>query len=93
MSKKVKDTDEDIIEAFRVFDPYNKGSISIDDIKKTLYFAGCHLNMSEIKHIVRFADCDGDGTVTYEGKSTHLIYMTYSFFKWKMVKLTDNNKH
>ena len=80
MSKKVKDTDEDIIEAFRVFDPYNKGSISIDDIKKTLYFAGCHLTMSEIKDIVRFADCDGDGTVTYEGKLTHSVCTISIFF-------------
>lgn len=77
MSKKVKDSDEELIEAFRVFDPCSTGSINVKEIKKTLYFCGSRLTMEEINDIVIIADADGDGTLSYEGIS--IIYYFNSF--------------
>ena len=65
------DVDEQIrqvTEAFRVFDKDNSGTISADEIRVVLSKCGEEVDDSEIDDMIKQADVDGDGLISYEGK-------------------------
>ena len=68
MANKVKDesSDEEIREAFRVFDKDGNGVISPAELRHVLCNIGEKLTDEEIDEIIRDADVDGDGTINYE---------------------------
>lgn len=70
MAKKMKDTDseEEIREAFRVFDKDGKGSISANDLRHIMTNLGDKLPDEEVDEMIREADLDGDGEIDYIGK-------------------------
>jgi len=67
MAKKLKETDleEDIREAFRVFDRNSSGIISTMELRHIMTNLGEKLKESEIDEMIRHADIDGDGSVNY----------------------------
>jgi len=67
MAKKLKETDleEDIREAFRVFDKNSSGIISTLELRHIMTNLGEKLKDSEIDEMIRHADIDGDGSVNY----------------------------
>jgi calmodulin len=67
MAKKLKETDleEDIREAFRVFDKNSSGIISTMELRHIMTNLGEKLKDSEIDEMIRHADIDGDGSVNY----------------------------
>lgn len=69
MAKKMKDTDseEEIREAFRVFDKDGKGSISANDLRHIMTNLGDKLPDEEVDEMIREADLDGDGEIDYIG--------------------------
>lgn len=71
MARKMKDTDseEEIREAFRVFDKDGNGFISAAELRHVMTNLGEKLTDEEVDEMIREADIDGDGQVNYEGKN------------------------
>ena len=70
MARKMKDTDseEEIREAFRVFDKDGNGFISAAELRHVMTNLGEKLTDEEVDEMIREADIDGDGQINYEGK-------------------------
>ena len=75
MARKMKDTDseEEIREAFRVFDKDGNGFISAAELRHVMTNLGEKLTDEEVDEMIREADIDGDGQVNYEGIFVCLI--------------------
>lgn len=85
MSKREKDeeTDDDLLEAFRVFDRDGDGHISTTELRMVMLNLGEKMSEEEVEHMIEEADEDGDGQVNYEGIFVDLI-RTY-FIQFSMV--------
>jgi len=68
MAKKMKDTDseEEIKEAFKVFDKDGNGFISAAELRHVMTNLGEKLTDEEVDEMIREADIDGDGQINYE---------------------------
>jgi calmodulin len=68
MANKVHDenSEEEIREAFRVFDKDGNGVITPAELKHVLQHIGEKLTEEEIDEMINDADMDGDGTINYE---------------------------
>ncbi|PSR86743.1 Calmodulin-1 like [Actinidia chinensis var. chinensis] len=68
MARKIKDTDseEELKEAFRVFDKDLNGFISAADLSRVMTNLGEKLTDADIDKMIREADVDGDGHINYE---------------------------
>merc|ERR1712224_503705 len=64
----MKDTDseEEILEAFKVFDKDGNGFISAAELRHIMTNLGEKLTDEEIDEMIREADIDGDGQINYE---------------------------
>lgn len=60
------DSEEDIIEAFKVFDMDNKGYITVHELRHIMTNLGEKLTDQEVTDMMREADGDGDGVINYE---------------------------
>jgi calmodulin len=78
MARKMKDTDseEEIREAFKVFDRDNNGFISAAELRHVMTSIGEKLTDDEVDEMIREADQDGDGRIdckwTEEGILLHV---------------------
>merc|ERR1711967_137075 len=68
MSRKMEDTDteEELVEAFKVFDRQGNGFISAAEIRHVMTNLGEKLTDEEVDEMIREADVDGDGQINYE---------------------------
>ncbi|XP_049818081.1 calmodulin-beta isoform X2 [Aethina tumida] len=68
MSRKMKEADgeEELKEAFRVFDKNNDGLISSTELRHVMTSLGEKLTEEEVDDMIKEADLDGDGQVNYE---------------------------
>merc|ERR1712100_993669 len=68
MARKMKDTDseEEILEAFKVFDRDGYGFISAAELRHVMTNLGEKLTDEEVDEMIREADVDGDGQINYE---------------------------
>ncbi len=68
MARKMKDTDseEEIREAFKVFDRDNNGFISAAELRHVMTSIGEKLTDDEVDEMIREADQDGDGKIDCE---------------------------
>jgi calmodulin len=68
MARKMKDTDseEEIVEAFKVFDKDGNGFISAAELRHVMTNLGEKLTDEEVDEMIREADIDGDGQINYE---------------------------
>lgn len=76
MSKKMKETDteEEIKEAFKVFDRDDNGFISAAELRHVMTNLGEKLSDEEVDEMVREADIDGDGQINYEGIIMYFLH-------------------
>ena len=70
MTRKMKDTDteDELREAFKVFDKDGNGFISAAELRHVMTNIGEKLTDEEVDEMMREADKDGDGQVNYEGR-------------------------
>jgi len=82
MARKMKDTDseEEIREAFRVFDKDGNGFISAAELRHVMTNLGEKLTDEEVDEMIREADIDGDGQVNYEGAVQSISALSIHFF-------------
>ena len=68
MARKMKDvdTEDKLMEAFKVFDRDGSGAISIEDLKRVMMNLGDKLTNDEINSIIREADMDGNDVIDNE---------------------------
>ena len=68
MSGKLRETDteEEIINAFKVFDKSGNGLISGADLRHIMTTLGDKLSEEEVDEIIREAEINGDGYILYE---------------------------
>ena len=70
MARKMRDvdTEEEIKEAFLVFDKDRNGFISASELRNVMTNLGEKLTDEEVDEMIKEADMDGDGQVNYEGR-------------------------
>ena len=70
MARKMKDSDpeEEMKEAFKVFDRDGNGYITVPKLRHVMQNLGENLTDEDIEEMIREADDDGDGVVNYSGK-------------------------
>jgi len=68
MVRKMKDTDmeEELIEAFKVFDRDGNGYISSTELKLVINSLGEELSKEDIDDMIKEVDLDKDGQIDYE---------------------------
>lgn len=71
MGNKIADSDEDELEeelrqAFNVFDRDQSGSISTEELKNVMSSLGEKLSDKEVDAMIREADTDGDGEISFQ---------------------------
>jgi calmodulin len=63
---KESDIEEEVINAFRIFDKDNLGLISSTELRHIMTTLGDKLTEEEVEEMIREADIDGDGFINYE---------------------------
>ncbi|KAB5529429.1 hypothetical protein DKX38_019510 [Salix brachista] len=68
MARKIKenDADEELRQAFKVFDKDQDGYISPNELRHVMMNLGEQLTEEELEQMIRVADLDRDGLVNYE---------------------------
>lgn len=76
MARKMKDTDseEEIREAFKVFDRDNNGFISAAELRHVMTSIGEKLTDDEVDEMIREADQDGDGRIDCKDKNVSIHF-------------------
>ena len=69
MAKKMEniDRDEELREAFRVFDKEARGFISCEELGFVMRFLGNQLSEEDITEMLKEVDVDSNGRIKYEG--------------------------
>ena len=63
---QISDCEEELHDAFHVFDEKDSGFIDVAALREIIAALAEHLGEDEIDEVVRMADDDGDGLVSYE---------------------------
>ena len=71
--RDVGDTDEELREAFKVFDKEGTGVITRQDLKQIMLHLGETLTEEEAEALVKEAELDGEGHINYEGMSVFIF--------------------
>lgn len=77
------DTEDDLREAFQVFDKDGNGFITSAELRHVMTNLGEKLTDAEVEEMIKEADVNGDGQVNYEGNisyftSTKIMHMVES---------------
>jgi len=61
------DLQEDVRQAFRMFDKDGSGTVNAQELRNVMINLGEKLSEDEVDEMMREADVDGDGELNYEG--------------------------
>lgn len=78
----MKDTDsqEEIEEAFKVFDKDGNGYISAAELRHVMTSLGEKLSEEEVDEMIREADVDGDGQINYQEFVKMMVNMKWYIY-------------
>ena len=81
ISKKLGSLDiqEEILEAFRVFDKDGNGAITKDELRNAMMTLGKHVDEKELDELVQLADVNQDGQINYSGGSFNSLPNNHFF--------------
>ena len=65
-NERDENAEEEMLEAFKVFDSDGNGNISADELRQIMANLGEKLTEEEVDAMVKEADIDGDGEINYE---------------------------
>lgn len=85
MSQSVKETDseKELLEAFRVFDKDNSGTISTEELRAVLKSLGEDMTDADVDEMIKLADKNGDGQIDCESLLfSFLFYEVDLLFVW-----------
>jgi calmodulin len=85
------DTEEELIEAFKVFDKDGNGLISAAELRHVMTNLGEKLTDEEVEEMIREADKDGDGHVNYEGRLNYLPFFKYNILHLILILKNEKN--
>ncbi len=71
-SETVRDTEERILEAFRMLDTEGKGTIDADELRVLMTTNGEYFNTDEVNEMMAFAADPDTGTIDYKVFARHL---------------------
>lgn len=77
MQNSSNDDDDELREAFKVFDKDGDGLISPAELRGVMSGLGENLTNEEVEEMIKEADIDGDGQVNYDGGSICYITRIY----------------
>ncbi|XP_052766341.1 calmodulin-A-like isoform X2 [Mya arenaria] len=69
----VPEPDDQLLEAFRVFDKEGTGVISAADLRRIVTSMGERLTDEEVEEMIREGDDDGDGQINYAEFTQHML--------------------
>jgi calmodulin len=77
MANKCKDinAEDEMTEAFRVFDKDGNGFISATELRNAMLNLGEKLTDEEVDEMLREADLNGDGQIDYEGRFVDTMHL------------------
>jgi calmodulin len=65
-NERDENAEDEMIEAFKVFDSDGNGMISSDELRQIMDNLGEKLSKEEVDEMVKEADIDGDGQINYQ---------------------------
>jgi Ca2+-binding EF-hand superfamily protein len=65
-NERDENAEEEMLEAFQIFDADGNGNISADELRQIMANLGEKLTDEEVEDMVKEADIDGDGQINYE---------------------------
>lgn len=65
-NERAENAEEEMLEAFQIFDADGNGNISADELRQIMENLGERLTQEEVEDMVKEADIDGDGQINYE---------------------------
>ena len=66
-TKERPEDEDELREAFQIFDADDKGYISASELEQVMAKLGVTLTKEELSGMIREADFDGDGRINYQG--------------------------
>lgn len=63
--KNAPEEDEELLQAFKIFDADGNGTISKDELKRVMDMLGEKLSESQIDEMMKEADINGDGEIDF----------------------------
>lgn len=68
MTRTVKDIDldDELLEAYKVFDKDGNGYITLDELKETIYLINNQITEEEVKEMLNEVDEDKDGKINFD---------------------------
>ena len=65
-NERDENAEEEMYEAFQIFDSDGNGNISADELRQIMANLGEKMTQEEVEEMVKEADIDGDGQINYE---------------------------
>lgn len=73
MKSRPKDPDQELRNAFKVFDTDNSGSISRSELKNLMINLGQSLTDNEVDEMMKMVDTNNDGEISFEEFKTMMV--------------------
>lgn len=74
-----EETENDLVEAFKVFDKDQDGSITQDELRSVMANLGQKLTSQELDEMIKEADTDGDGKINYKEFVKMMVSLFYTY--------------
>ena len=77
--------DQELRQAFQVFDRDGNGKISADELRQVMEKMGENLTEEEVNEMIRSVDTDNNNMIEYEGNLLNLAFVTF-YNEWRCLE-------